>query len=143
MEMETNGGGEAMQYVLFHLGQEKYALPIHQVQSIEVLPTVRPIPKPPAHVVGVANLRGVITTVLNTASIMNSAPSEHSDAARILVTDRGAYIVDAAQDVVEIEDSELEPWDGNQRVKGVWSSGGDLILVLESIEDENTSEVVG
>lgn len=129
-----------MKHVLFQVGQEHYALPVHHVQSIEVVPQIRQIPKPPEHVVGVTNLRGVITTVLDMRSIFGAEISSQSAATRILVTDSGAYIVDAAQDVVDIEDDELEPWDGHERVRGVWSASGQLVLVLDAVETSAADE---
>jgi|GEM_PF-3122549 len=131
-----------MKYVVFRVADEKYALPVQQVQSIEIIPQIRPIPTPPKHVVGVSNLRGVITTIVDMRSVFSiEVTAQRTSESRILVTESGAYIVDGVQDVMDIDEAELEPWEGNERVRGVLNNGKDLILVLEVIESVGEAEV--
>jgi purine-binding chemotaxis protein CheW len=129
-----------MKYVVFKMGDERYALPVDEVQSIEEVPTIRPVPQSPEHVIGVTNLRGTLITVLSLHSILQIPSTQMTSETRILVTRSGAYIVDSAQDVVEIDENELDAWDGtNSRVRGVWSRESDLTLVLESVEETGNS----
>lgn len=131
-----------MKYVVFRVKEEKYALPVQQVQSIEIIPQIRPIPTPPPHVIGVSNLRGVITSILDMRSVFAiEGKTEFATDSRILVTESGAYVVDEVEDVMDIEESELESWDGNDRVRGVLSTGNDLILVLEVVETSGEEEM--
>ncbi|QQE77799.1 chemotaxis protein CheW [Alicyclobacillus sp. SO9] len=129
-----------MKYVVFMMGTERYALPVDEVQSIEEVPTIRPVPQAPEHVVGVTNLRGSLITVLSLHSILRVPEAARTSETRVLVTHSGAYIVDSAQDVIEIADNEIDAWEGSDpRVRGVWSRGSDLILILDTVEQTQNS----
>lgn len=55
----------AGKYLTFALGDESFGLPVSQVQEIIRLPAITPVPRMPAHIRGVANLRGRVIPVVD------------------------------------------------------------------------------
>lgn len=85
------------QFVILHLGEQEFALPILGVREIIAVPRVTPIPDAPSFVEGVTNLRGEIIPVVDLAQRIGRAvlPAEDpagrraADAAsrRIVITE--------------------------------------------------------
>jgi len=59
------GRSAADKYLTFQLAGEHYGLPILKVREIIALPQVTPVPRLPAHVRGVVNLRGKVIPVID------------------------------------------------------------------------------
>ena len=59
---------EMEQLVVFRLGKEEFGVQILQVQEIILLSPITRVPKTPAFVEGVINLRGEIIPVVNCGS---------------------------------------------------------------------------
>ncbi|NCN26798.1 purine-binding chemotaxis protein CheW [bacterium] len=57
--------GEADKYLEFALGSEFFALPLLMVREVIPLPETTPIPKAPAHFVGIMNLRGQVISIID------------------------------------------------------------------------------
>ena len=55
----------AGKYLTFALGNESFGLPVGKVQEIIRLPAITPVPRMPAHIRGVANLRGRVIPVVD------------------------------------------------------------------------------
>lgn len=54
-----------VQLIVFQLGDEEYGIRIEQVKEVTVTPEVTKMPKTPAFVKGIANLRGDIIAILD------------------------------------------------------------------------------
>ncbi|MDQ8204711.1 chemotaxis protein CheW [Pelagicoccus sp. SDUM812003] len=100
------------QVVTFQVGAEEYGFDILDVREI-----VRPIratriPLAPAHVKGVANLRGEILPIVDLRKKFGAAVSDLGDKSRILVIDRAkrqtGLIVDAVHSVRRIDRQHIE-----------------------------------
>lgn len=57
--------GEKIQLIVFNLGDEEYAVPIEQVKEIVPTPKISPVPQTPEYVVGIANIRGQVLSIIN------------------------------------------------------------------------------
>ena len=57
--------GEKIQLIVFNLAAEEYAVPIEQVKEIVPTPKISPVPQTPEYVVGIANIRGQVLSVIN------------------------------------------------------------------------------
>lgn len=57
--------GEKIQLIVFNLASEEYAVPIEQVKEIVPTPKISPVPQTPDYVVGIANIRGQVLSVVN------------------------------------------------------------------------------
>jgi len=100
------------QYIVFHVEQEQYGVPVSQVYSIERLLMITEVPRTLPFIRGVINLRGIVTPVLDLRERFEFEPAEHSDETRIVIVELNemtvGMIVDAVSDVVTIEDDCVE-----------------------------------
>ncbi|OYT26309.1 MAG: chemotaxis protein CheW [Candidatus Altiarchaeales archaeon ex4484_96] len=62
--MEEKSGDE-LQIVVFKLGDEEYACEIHKVREIIKMPSITPVPRTPAVIKGIINVRGKIVVVVD------------------------------------------------------------------------------
>jgi len=130
----------SLQVVTFRVGNEDYGLHIMKVQEIiRVIEAVK-VPKAPAYVEGVINLRGKIIPIIDLRKRMMKAITCYSDASRIIVVDTGGklagLVVDAVIDVMMLNSDDVEPCpsiDDSRRsdyIMGVGRQGDRLITVL-------------
>ena len=130
----------SLQVVTFRVGNENYGLHIMKVQEIiRVIEAVK-VPKAPAYVEGVINLRGKIIPIIDLRKRMRKAITCYSDASRIIVVDTGGrlagLVVDAVIDVIMLNGDDVGPCpslDDSKRsdyIMGVGRQGDRLITVL-------------
>ena len=135
------------QVVAFRLGDEEFGLPIAAVQEIIRVPDIVAVPNAPAQVLGVANLRGRVLSVVSLRrwfGLANDA-SGHTDE-RCVVARLGGHLaalkVDRVLGVLRLPASAIEATpelagrgDGSQRqgVRGVakLDQGKRLVLLLD------------
>lgn len=60
--------GKAVQFVVFDIGGESYAISIDVVKEVVPIPTLSKTPNVPAHIKGIANIRGNTYTVFDLAT---------------------------------------------------------------------------
>lgn len=99
--------------IVFQLKDEEYAVPVQDVKSIERMQHITRIPRTVSFVKGVINLRGVVTPIIDLRSRFDIEESEYSDSTRIIIVSVGTIevglIVDAANDVIDLERDAIEP----------------------------------
>jgi len=103
-----------LQAVIFRLGAEEFGVPIMSVQEIVRVPDVLTrVPKTPAFVEGVINLRGTVLPVIDQRSRLGLPPIERNDRQRIMVFTlagmRTGFIVDSVAEVLRIGRGHIEP----------------------------------
>ncbi|MFP8968360.1 chemotaxis protein CheW [Pokkaliibacter sp. CJK22405] len=101
------------QIVVFRLADGEFGVPIASVQEIVRVPEeLTFVPRAPACVEGVINLRGVVLPVLDQRKRMGLDPMERNDRQRImvfLINDiRTGFIVDAVTEVLKLPSSAIE-----------------------------------
>jgi purine-binding chemotaxis protein CheW len=115
---DGSAGGEALKQVLtFSLGSEIYGVDILRVKEIKGWSPVTPIPKSPACMLGVLNLRGEILPVIDLRARFALPAAEFTPLTVIIVlsvrTARGqrecGIVVDDVQDVVDITPDSIRP----------------------------------
>ncbi len=102
------------QVVIFRLDKEEYGVPINSVQEIVRVPEeLTHVPKAPAFVEGVINLRGAVLPVIDLRRRLGLASVPRSDGQRVMVFliqgARTGFIVDAVAEVLKIHKSAIEP----------------------------------
>ena len=104
---------EVRQLVVFRLEDSSYGLDIQVVREINRLVTVTPIPKAPAYVEGIINLRGEVVPVVNLGQRFDLARTEHGTDSRIVVVEANGYtlglVVDEVSEVLRLPQSDIEP----------------------------------
>ncbi len=102
------------QMVVFRLGTEEYGVPIESVQEIVRVPEeLTHVPKTPAFVEGVMNLRGSVLPVVDQRLRLNLPSLARCEQQRIMVflfdELRTGFIVDSVAEVLKIPRSAIEP----------------------------------
>jgi purine-binding chemotaxis protein CheW len=109
-----DGAGDDEQVVVFRLGAEEFGVPIDSVQEIVRVPeTLTHVPKAPASVEGVINLRGSVLPVVDLRRRLGLPTIERNDGQRIVVFlirgVRTGFIVDAVAEVLKVPRNAIEP----------------------------------
>ncbi|QIK36666.1 purine-binding chemotaxis protein CheW [Caldichromatium japonicum] len=104
---------EEEQLVVFRLAESEFGVPIESVQEIVRLPDeLTPVPKAPAYVEGVINLRGAVLPVIDQRKRLGLPPIERNDRQRIMVFVlngvRTGFIVDTVTEVLKIPKAAIE-----------------------------------
>jgi len=112
-EQNENIGETDEQVVVFRLGKEEFGVPIESVQEIVRVPDqLTHVPKAPAFVEGVINLRGVVLPVIDQRLRLGLKAAERNDRQRIMVFlfdgVRTGFIVDSVTEVLKIPRSAIE-----------------------------------
>jgi len=99
--------------IAFQLNGKEYAVPVHQVLAIEKLHHITRVPRTPAFVQGVMNLRGVVIPVIDLKKrfqIETETQNDHEKMMIVTVNDlEVGLVVDAATDVLDIASENIEP----------------------------------
>jgi len=101
------------QLVTFVLAGEEFGLPINVVKEIVRVPEVTRIPRTPAFVEGVANLRGNILPILNLRQRFDLPAEERTDDNRAVVIEVSGrltgLLVDRVSEVIRVPNGSIEP----------------------------------
>ncbi|WP_079480171.1 chemotaxis protein CheW [Halobacillus salinus] len=99
--------------IVFQLQDEEYTIPVDRVGSIERMMPFTRVPRTATFVKGVINLRGVVTPIIDLRERFGLEAVENTEQTRIItVTINGmdvGLIVDAANDVLDIQEDSIEP----------------------------------
>lgn len=99
--------------IVFQLADKEYVIPVSQVQSIEKIMDITRVPKTPSFVKGVINLRGVVTPIIDLRERFELPADPLDDRSRMIMIKADdievGLIVDAANDVLDIPTSAIEP----------------------------------
>lgn len=136
------------QFVVFRLGEHRYALPLAAVERIVRAVEVTPLPGAPAHVLGVIDVGGSLLPVFNLRRRFLSPEREidpgdqfliaHTSRQRVALAIDGAWGVVAFQEPEITESPHLLP--GLELIQGVVRLGDGLVLIHDlekflSLED--------
>ena len=104
---------DVCQMVVFRLGAEEFGVPIMSVQEIVRVPdTLTRLPRTPAWVEGVINLRGTVLPVIDQRRRFGLPAGERHDRQRIMVYAfqglRTGFIVDSVAEVLRIPRAQIE-----------------------------------
>lgn len=113
-----NLGSETKRFLEFNLGGESYAVELLKVKEVITPPVVTPIPKSPAHICGLMNLRGLILTVVDLRKKMGITPGKDLSENGVIIFDLGdrfvGVVVDSIQKVLNISTGNIKPVPENQ-----------------------------
>ncbi len=99
--------------VTFKLGAEEFGVPIAQIREIDRYTKITRIPRVPAFVEGVTNLRGEVIPVINLRSHFAMPAVDTDDRTRIIIVDldgtKTGLRVDSVSQVLNIANRDVEP----------------------------------
>lgn len=128
-----------MQYVLFGLAGEQYGVPVQAVQETIRLPRITGVPQAPYYIEGLANLRGLVISVINGRKRFGLPDKEYDEDTRVLIIAlddyRVGYIVDAVRGVITVETEAIDalPKDlpNQEYFSGILRSQNGVIMLLD------------
>lgn len=153
-DVVENSDDSIIQWVTFHLENEKYGIKVMQVQEVLRMTEIAPVPGAPHYVLGIINLRGNVVTVIDTRRRFGLPDAEADDETRIVIIEADnnvvGILVDSVAEVVDLRASEIEtaPNVGNDEsskyIQGVSSRGDELLILVDVnklLSDEEWQEV--
>jgi purine-binding chemotaxis protein CheW len=136
--------GDEKKVIVFALGREEYGVEVDKVRTIERMQPITRVPKVPAFINGVINLRGVVIPVIDLRARFGLDHMAYNDNTRIIIVSAGEYevglIVDSANDVIDLDTDEIDsPPEivGGIKAKyldGIARFGESRLLVLLNLE---------
>ena len=127
-----------MRHVVFRLEKDRYALPLASIREVVVTPAkFSRVPRAPAAVRGIMNLRGRVVTVVDLGALLKpSAETRPSPAtAKVVLLDRGrrelGLLVTEVDGIEAIEKIGPPPPRAPPSVRGLARIGALAITVLE------------
>ena len=145
-EAVSDRSGEERLFLAFQLGDEEFALPIEVVDEVALVPErITRLPKTPAFLEGVINLRGEVLPVVDQRRRFDMEPAANPERRRLIVVrterHRAGLIVDAVSEVLRSNLSAIEPapdlsGEATRLVQGVINleSRGRIVLLLDPSE---------
>ncbi len=109
---ETVPGEGAREYLIFAVGDGRYALPMAPVDEIIRVPEMTPVPLSPDAVVGAVNLRGRVVPVAALRPLLGYPEGDAGEARRIFVTSvRGGLglLADAVLETTVLTPEQIRP----------------------------------
>ncbi|MCX6693129.1 MAG: chemotaxis protein CheW [Methanomicrobiales archaeon] len=142
--------------VQFELGGEEYALDIGFTREIVEMMPITPIPRSPDYIVGVMNLRGEITTVLNINTLLGLSEISEREGKKIIVLspevaggENLGIIVDDVRSVTQVAGDDIDQLGDaltssqtGGRIKGIIKMRGKHSLDAHEKEGEQRDLVI-
>lgn len=104
---------ELLQLVTFSIGEEEFGVNILKVQEINRTMEITKVPRSPAFVEGVINLRGKVIPIIDLRRRFGLVPKPEDKDTRIIVIEINnvivGFVVDAVSEVLRIPSSTVEP----------------------------------
>lgn len=131
-----------MKVLVFHIGADRYGLPLRQVQRVLPLLELKGIPLAPDSVAGLLNLHGEPVPVIDLARISGGAPSRRHFDTRIVLADYTApdgvrhtlgLMAERVQGVQEVAQQDLAP-SGVQAAPFLGPVAGDAHGMVQLVE---------
>ncbi|MBC8079426.1 MAG: chemotaxis protein CheW [Gorillibacterium sp.] len=144
---------EEIKVIVFSLGNEEYGVEVEKVKTIERVQHLTRVPKTPAFVKGVMNLRGVVVPVIDLRGRFSLEETSYTESTRIIVVAveelEVGMLVDSANDVIDVNtDTISDPPEivGGIKAKylrGVARVGEKRLLVLLNLREVlNKGEII-
>lgn len=112
-EKSSKVSTDGKRFLEFHLGSESYAVELLVVKEVITPPEMTPIPKAPAYVCGLMNLRGLVLTVIDLRKRLGVQPGPNSTQNAVIIFDLGermvGVVVDSIQKVLNVAQDHIRP----------------------------------
>jgi purine-binding chemotaxis protein CheW len=130
---------EEVQIVGFMVGDEEFAVPILSIQEIIKPIEYTRVPKTPAYVLGVFNLRGSVLPLVDLRMKFGLSKSKESEDTRYMVIKEddeiAGFVIDRLTHATRIKEKNIDPApetlnDENNLIEGVGKQENKLISIL-------------
>lgn len=119
------------QVLEFQLGDERFCVDIADVNEIVEKGDLTPIPNTEDHVLGVMDLRGETTTIIDPKRVLDVTDSTAGERVIIFESDSGraiGWLVDAVHEVTDLADEDVESVNDDELVRGVISQAERFVV---------------
>lgn len=129
--------GETISLVVLAVGDERYGVEVQDVQEIDQLEKLTPIPGTPAFWAGVVNLRGSMYPVLDVERYLGLPASDGAENPKVALVSRGGLslglLVDEVAEIRQVRSSEIGPplADGPSKAEVVRGVTPDMLSVVD------------
>lgn len=141
-EEKGRESGNTIQYIVVRLGEEQYGIDIRNIDNIVKMPRITHVPKLPAYLKGVINMRGEVIPVLSIRLKMGLEDDVITKATRILIVkleEEGnvGFIVDEVKEVVTLYETDIEKISSDitaekgSLINAVGKHNGELISIFD------------
>lgn len=144
----------ATQQVIFKVNESEYGLDVAQVNAIETLTNVVPVPNAANHIIGIMNLRGEVLPIYSLRTKFGLQEIPVNEKTKIIVTKSNgvsiAFKVDEVKEIIECNADNVTDFPPIARsqetayVDKVAKHNGQLILLLDQdriIKEEEADEI--
>lgn len=142
LDEEHQRSTEEIQYIVIRLGDEQYGIDIRSIETITRMQHITRVPKMPAYLKGVINLRGVVIPVLSMRLRMNLDEDVITKSTRIIVVNleqegNVGFIVDDVKEVVSLNVDDIDRIADNSKegrtnlINAVGKHNGELISLCD------------
>ena len=124
-----------MQFVIFKLGEEHFAVETDKVLSINDMMTITKVPKAPNYIKGLINLRGSIKSLVDLNLLLNIESDKKQNNIIILKVNEEelGVTVDDVEEVIDVEENRLQKLDNHSteaNIKGIIHLEDKLLTVI-------------
>jgi len=145
-----------IQLIIFELGGEAYGIRIEQVKEVTITPEIARMPKTPAFVKGIANLRGDIITIIDLEERFQLRPAgealptvsytmaiEAKDYTIGIVVREVPQPLSIAASIIESAPEFIQDVNINDKyIEGIAKVNGRIIVVLDMLKLLTPSEIM-
>ena len=127
-----------MQFVVFKLGNESFAINTNKVQNISEMISITSVPKSPEYIKGLINLRGSIKPLVDIRMLLSIVDNNETENIIILKIEEEeeeeevGIAVDRVIEVLEIEEDKIKSLENKHKeyVEGVVNIEEDIITII-------------
>ena len=125
-----------MQFVIFKLGEEHFAVETDKILSINDMMTITRVPKAPDYIKGLIKLRGSIKSLVDVNLLLNIESKKEQNNIIILKVDEEeiGISVDEVEEVIDIDEDKLQRLETHNTeayIKGVIELEEKLLTVID------------
>lgn len=139
---EGKAVAETIQFIVIRLGDEQYGIDIRSIDNIVRMQSITRIPKMPAYLKGVINMRGEVIPVISMRRKMDLEDDVITKTTRIIVLKleqegNVGFLVDEVKEVVTLSVNEIEKITYNAKdeksslINAVGKHNGELISLFD------------
>lgn len=125
-----------MQFVMFKLGEEHFAVETDKILSINDMMNITIVPKAPSYIKGLINLRGSIKSLIDINLLLNIKSDKKQNNIIILKLDEEeiGISVDDVEEVIDIDEQKLQKLDTHNSasyIKGIIEINNRLLTIID------------
>ncbi len=109
----ANPPSPVRELIAFRIGDQEFCVDIMQVREIRGWTPATPLPRTPAYMKGVINLRGAVLPIVDMGARLGLAAAEPNARHVIMVVNQGSrtlgLLVDAVSDIIKVSEDMVQP----------------------------------